>query len=174
MARRTTDRYDPPTCKTERKSRQRAKIHEIGEALIESGFSRVDEQSKVLNVHRSTVWVITQAKHKTSGLSASIIQRMLASPDLPRSVRKKILEYIDEKSAGLYGHNEAQLRRFKTKLTGYVILPAGEINSGRSRRQRKKSKTLKGRNSQRATRDKNDSRGVALLPRSQGPVKTSR
>ena len=45
----------------------------------------------------------TRATHKTSGLSISIINRMLASPRLPPRVRLIIFEYIEEKRAGMYG-----------------------------------------------------------------------
>jgi hypothetical protein len=34
---------------------------------------------------------------------------MLAAPQLPSSVRSKILEYIQEKTAGLYGDHEAKI-----------------------------------------------------------------
>jgi hypothetical protein len=37
---------------------------------------------------------------------------MLSSPELPAHVRVTILTYVDEKLAGLYGHNKTQLRRF--------------------------------------------------------------
>ncbi|MEJ2373896.1 MAG: hypothetical protein P8Y71_00310 [Pseudolabrys sp.] len=137
MAKRTTGRSEILTRKTERKDLQRAKIREIGEAVIASGFGHVEEQSKVLNVPRSTAWVILQAKHKASGLSASIIKRMLTSPDLPPTVRKKILEYIDEKANGLYGDSNPQLLRFKAKLLKYGILSDDEIDLGRSQRQTK-------------------------------------
>ena len=45
------------------------------------------------------------------------INRMLAAPRLPALVRARILEYIDEKTAGLYGHSNTQLRRFAIRLT---------------------------------------------------------
>ena len=37
---------------------------------------------------------------------------MLSSPALPPRARVTILTYIEEKLAGLYGHNKTQLRRF--------------------------------------------------------------
>ena len=45
-----------------------------------------------------------RGSHKFSGLSAAIIKRMLNSPQLPPSARKVLLEYVEEKSAGTYGH----------------------------------------------------------------------
>lgn len=141
MTKRTANRDELSTRSTERKNLQREKIREIGEALIASGFGHVEEQSRILNVPRSTAWVILQAKHKASGLSASIIQRMLASSDLPPTVRRKVFEYVDEKTNGLYGDSKPQLLRFRTRLVEYGILPADGINPGRSQR---KTKALNG------------------------------
>ena len=42
---------------------------------------------------------------------------MLSSPELPTHVRATILMYVEEKLAGLYGHNKAQLSRFKAGLS---------------------------------------------------------
>ena len=55
--------------------------------------------------------------HKASGLSASIIKRMLAAPMRPLLVRAKILEYVEEKAAGLYGGGPSQCRRFTARLS---------------------------------------------------------
>jgi hypothetical protein len=52
----------------------------------------------------------------TSGLSTSIINRMLMSPQLPQRVRTKIVEYVQEKTSGLHGHNQKQLRKFVSRL----------------------------------------------------------
>jgi hypothetical protein len=94
------------------KARQTAKISEIREALLADGFSTVDQQAAVLGLSRSTTWTIIKSSHKKSGLSPAILARMLASPRLSPRVRAKIIEYIEEKSAGLYGDNEHCLRRF--------------------------------------------------------------
>jgi hypothetical protein len=94
------------------KARQASKIREIGDALIALGYLALDEQAKALGLARSTAWTILQANHKSSGLSATVINRMLAAPQLPPLVRAIIVEYIDEKVAGLYGHSKLQLRRF--------------------------------------------------------------
>ena len=96
------------------KARQASKIREIGDALIALGYLALDEQAKALGLARSTAWTILQANHKSSGLSATVINRMLAAPQLPTLVRA-ILEYIDEKVAGLYGHSKLQLRRFTAR-----------------------------------------------------------
>ena len=61
---------------------------------------------------RSTTWAILQANHKGSGLSGAIIKRMLLEPRLPDAARVKILEYVQEKTAGHYGHSRKRLRIF--------------------------------------------------------------
>jgi hypothetical protein len=101
------------------KARQTAKIRELGDALIASGYVTIQQQAKALGLSRSTTWAIWRAEHKASGLSAMLIHRMLHNPRLPSRVRARILEYVDEKSAGLYGHSEAQRMRFIARLVGY-------------------------------------------------------
>jgi hypothetical protein len=46
---------------------------------------------------------------------------MLASPTLPQPLRAKILEYVEEKAAGRYGHSRAQRRRFIERLATKLI-----------------------------------------------------
>ena len=99
------------------KARQSSKIRELAEAVEAAGFLTLDEQAKVLGVPRSTAWTIRKASHKASGLSASIINRMLAAPTLPLIVRVKIFEYVEEKAAGLYGGSPAQRLRFTNRLS---------------------------------------------------------
>lgn len=98
------------------KARQTSKIREIGDALLASGFSTLDEQAKLLGLSRSTVWTLLKANHKNSGLSAAVISRMLSAPQLPALVRAKIIEYTKEKSEGIYGHRKLPLRRFTRSL----------------------------------------------------------
>jgi hypothetical protein len=95
---------------------QIAKIREIGEALRGSGYSELNNQAKALGLCRSTTWAVLQANYKHSGLSAAIIHRMLRSERLPRSVRTEILEYVEQKLAGRYGHNVKQLGNFSRRL----------------------------------------------------------
>jgi hypothetical protein len=101
----------------ELKARQSAKIRELREALVAAGYASLDEQAKVLGLSRSTAWTIVNGRHKGSGLSATIVNRMLLSPRLPSLARTKILEYIEERSAGHYGHaNVRRLRKFSERL----------------------------------------------------------
>jgi hypothetical protein len=46
---------------------------------------------------------------------------MLAAPTLPLLVRAKILEYVQEKAAGLYGGSRSQCRRFAARLSVDVL-----------------------------------------------------
>jgi hypothetical protein len=98
------------------KSRQTAKLRELGEALARSGFHTLDEQANALGLPRSTTWTILRAQHKASGLTAMVISQMLVAPNLPPLVRAVILEYVQEKSNGAYGHSKVQQRRFYGRL----------------------------------------------------------
>jgi homospermidine synthase len=109
------------------KERQARKIKEVADTLVAAGFTSLDEQAKALGLSRSTTWTILQAKHKNYGLSAALISRVLAKPGLNSRVRAKIIEYVRERAAGSYGHNDTQLRRF------IRIFPA-DVNAPGSRR----------------------------------------
>jgi hypothetical protein len=100
------------------KTRQSRRIRELGDALNTEGYVTLDQQAKTLGLGRTTAWTILKGNHKASGLSASVINRILAAPLLPPLVRDKILEYIDEKIAGSYGHSKTQIRRFTARLSG--------------------------------------------------------
>jgi hypothetical protein len=99
------------------KAKQSAKIAEVRGALVAEGFSTLDEQARVLGLARSTTWTILTAQHKASGLSADIVNRILAAPQLPQLVRQKVFEYVEEKANGLYGHSKSQQYRFLAQLT---------------------------------------------------------
>jgi hypothetical protein len=99
------------------KARQSSKIRELVEAVKSAGFLTLNEQAKALGLSRSTAWTIRKASHKASGLSASIINRMLAAPELPALARTKILEYVEEKTVGLYGGSRSQRRKFAARLS---------------------------------------------------------
>ena len=95
---------------------QSSKIRELKDVLVASGYVALDEQADALGLCRSTAWTIIRGAHKNSGLSVSVINRMLACPRLPAPVRAKLVEYVCEKLAGRYGHSPAQLRRFADRL----------------------------------------------------------
>jgi hypothetical protein len=106
---------------SEMKALQSAKIRKIGDALRTAGYVTLDEQAVVLGLCRSTTWTVLRADHKASGLTAAVINRMLAAPSLPPSVSKKILEYVNEKAAGLYGHCAKRRRKFVANLSGWAL-----------------------------------------------------
>jgi hypothetical protein len=72
------------------KARQSAKIRELKQVLVNGGIATLDEQAKALALSRSTTWTILKGIHKGSGLSATIINRILASRQLPAPVRAKV------------------------------------------------------------------------------------
>jgi hypothetical protein len=100
------------------KERQASKIQELAQILKHEGFVSLDEQAVALGISRSTTWTILRGKHKNYGLSVTLINRVLRKPDLNGRVRAKFVEYVHEKMAGAYGHNNTQLRRFVRHFSG--------------------------------------------------------
>ena len=99
------------------KARQTAKMREIVEALVAAGYDGLDSQAAALGLSRSTMWTIIKATHKSSGLSGKTLKRMLSAPGLHPLVRRKILEYIEERNDGCYGSTGNSLRRFDLRLS---------------------------------------------------------
>jgi hypothetical protein len=88
-AARAQARIQRPLLPTARmKARQFSKIRELVEAVKSAGFLALDEQAKALGLPRSTAWTIRKASHKASGLSAPIINRMLAAPNQDPRIRR--------------------------------------------------------------------------------------
>jgi hypothetical protein len=106
------------SCLSELKARQASKIAEIRKALIAAGYDTITTQAAVLGLSRSTAWAVLRGKHKSSGLTTSVINRILRSQDLPPTARRIVDEYVQEKLGGAYGHSEARLRQFRVQL-GY-------------------------------------------------------
>jgi len=71
----------------------------LSEALISSGHVTVAQQAKALGLGRSTAWNITKNKHKLGRLSAKTIDRILANPETPPTVRAVVEQYLSERSA---------------------------------------------------------------------------
>jgi hypothetical protein len=118
------------------KSRQARKIGEIADTLVTVGYRTLDEQAQVLGLSRSTTWTIVRGSHKASGLSATLINRILDSPALPLPVRHKVHEYVRDRLAGTFGHNRVQLRRFRARLSVKHITTSHEVvDEGRSPKQ---------------------------------------
>jgi hypothetical protein len=76
-----------------------------------------------LGLSRSTTWTILRGHHKASGLSAAIVQRMLASPDLPDAARDVIRAYAADKAAGTFGHHPRRRKTFAARLNGLLAEP---------------------------------------------------
>ena len=113
----------------EMKARQSAKIRELGQVLIDVGLRSLDDQANALGLPRSTAWTILKACHKGSGLSAMIIERMLVSPQLPPRARSIIVEYVEEKSFGLYGGSRRQQQQFAVRLLRYQRMREGGLQA---------------------------------------------
>jgi len=120
------------------KARQRSKIAEIRATLTDAGFVVLDEQAATLGLSRSTAWSILNPNHKSSGLSARTISRILRSARLPSSVRQRMFEYIQEKIEGLYGHTDKRRREFAECLMAtlryeFKLTVEGQDNDRRRR-----------------------------------------
>ena len=113
------------------KGRQRFKIKQLSDALVKAGLLSLDEKATALGLSRSTTWTILTAKHKNSGLSVAVINRILQRSKLDPCVRAKLIEYAREKLAGYYGHNKTQLRRFKESLSAPVFKEVYEFKNVR-------------------------------------------
>jgi DNA-binding CsgD family transcriptional regulator len=127
------------------KARQSVKIREIKEALVASGILTLDEQARALGLNRSTAWTVLKGDHKSSGLSATIINCILAATLSLPLVRAKILEYVKEKALGLYGHNKVQRRKFIDQLSANRIERTQFEEIRRLRPEERTAKTAAGR-----------------------------
>jgi hypothetical protein len=99
------------------KLQQCAKIAELRQALLIAGFRSLDSQAVALGLGRSTAWSVLRAGHKSTGLTGSVIRRMSGSSELPEGARRVLEQYVAQKLAGAYGHDEKQLRRFRNALS---------------------------------------------------------
>ena len=98
------------------KARQTSKLTEIRDALLSAGYDTTPKQAAALGLGRSTVWVVLNAD-KRAGPSATVVKRILSSPNLPKAARQKVEEYVKEKSRGLYGHSERRSEAFRDQLS---------------------------------------------------------
>ena len=95
----------------EPKEKQALKLAEIREALVTAGYNTTAKQAAVLGVGRSTAWWLLN-RDKRAGPSAKVIKRILVSPQVPKKVRLKVAQYVEEKVRGIYGHSEQRTRWF--------------------------------------------------------------
>ena len=103
------------------KIRLTSKLAEIRDALISAGFDTTAKQAAVLGLSRSTAWVFLNRDNR-AGPSAKVVKRTLSSTKIPPSVRKKIEEYVKEKSLGLYGHGKEPNKSFRV---AFQLIPPG-------------------------------------------------
>jgi hypothetical protein len=64
------------------KERQVSKLAEMREALVSAGYDTTAKQAAVLGACRATAWVVLN-RDKRVGPSASVIKRILSSPNVP-------------------------------------------------------------------------------------------
>ena len=122
MGNTCSKRIELPNSCASMKARQCARIAELRQVLLRAGYQSLDKQASALGLSRSTTWAVLQANHKSSGLSGSVIKRMLRSRDLPPAARQWIEEYVAEKLAGTYGHGRKPLRIFRAQSTFRTVL----------------------------------------------------
>jgi hypothetical protein len=99
----------------EPKERQALKLAEIREALVAAGYNTTAKQAAVLGVGRSTAWWLLN-HDKRAGPSAKVIKRVLLSPQIPKRVRRKVEQYVEEKVRGVYGHSEQRTQWFSEQF----------------------------------------------------------
>jgi hypothetical protein len=112
---RSGDRRYRIDLQSEAKEKQAFKLAEIRETLVAAGYDTTARQAAVLGVCRATAWVLLN-RDKRAGPSANVIKRILSSPNVPPKVRRKVKEYIEDKSSGLYGHCASARRAFSNQF----------------------------------------------------------
>lgn len=73
-------------------------VHLIADALIQGGYTSLEEQAKALGLNRSTAWTIVNTKHKLGRLNTKTARCILANPDTPVSVRAIIHSILDQQN----------------------------------------------------------------------------
>ena len=99
----------------EPKKKQALKLAEIREALVNAGYTTTAKQAAALGVGRSTAWWLLN-HDKRAGPSAKVIKRILLSPQIPKRVRRKVEQYVEEKVRGVYGHSEQRAQWFSEQF----------------------------------------------------------
>ena len=95
----------------EPKEKQALKLAEIREALVTAGYNTTAKQAAVLGVGRSTAWWLLN-RDKRAGPSAKVIKRILVSPQVPKKVRLKVEQYVEDKIRGRFGHSKQRTQSF--------------------------------------------------------------
>ena len=116
LQRQPAVQFTPSPANREIKLQQCAKIAELRQALLMAGCRSLDSQAFALGLGRSTAWSVLRAGHKSTGLTASTVRQILRSEQLPVTARQVIEEYVAQKLAGAFGHDQKQLGRFRAAL----------------------------------------------------------
>jgi hypothetical protein len=127
--RRSGDRRARIDLRSREKKRQATKLAEIREALVAAGYDTTAKQAAVLGVCRATAWVVLN-RDKRVGPSASVIKRILSSPNVPPKVRRKVEEYIEARIDGSYGHCESATRLFRDQFHARQHAAAADGSTG--------------------------------------------
>ena len=108
---RSGDRHSRIDFKSEAKEKQASKLAEMREALVTAGYDTTAKQAAVLGLGRSTAWWLLN-QDKRAGPSAKVIKRILLSPQVPKRVRRKVEQYVEQKIRGRYGHSKQRTQWF--------------------------------------------------------------
>jgi len=57
-------------------------------------------------------WGLAEAQLGWCSTSAKVIKRILLSPQVPKKVRLKVEQYVEDKIRGRYGHSKQRTQRF--------------------------------------------------------------
>ena len=105
------DRRSRIDFRLEPKEKQALKLAEIRETLVAAGYDTIAKQAGILGLGRSTAWVLLN-RDKRAGPSAKVIKRILLSPQIPKKVRLKVEQYVEDKIRGRYGHSKRRTQWF--------------------------------------------------------------
>jgi hypothetical protein len=105
------DRRSRIDFRLEPKEKQALKLAEIRGALVTAGYNTTAKQAAALGVGRSTAWWLLN-HDKRAGPSAKVIKRILLSPQIPKRVRRKVEQYVEDKIRGRYGHSKQRTQWF--------------------------------------------------------------
>jgi hypothetical protein len=90
-------RVSHPSVNKLRSRHRTVPVQPLVNALLDAGYSTLDEQAKALGIHRATAWTIIKNKHKLGCLNQATVSRILANSDTPHSVRLVVEQYLNER-----------------------------------------------------------------------------
>jgi len=99
-----------------KRAAQAEKIDQIRAALASCDCHTLDSQALALGLCRSTTWHLLTGGHKHCGLTGDVVNTILSHQTLPEQVRSVVLDYVQRKLAGEYGHSADAIARFRVRL----------------------------------------------------------